>query len=582
MNSYLFILTVGPVQSFIVQARKTRDLYNGSKLLSDLINEAIGGLEPIFPQKGLDSYPNRFIAIIERENDDEIKKFGDELKERIIEFAEKLALKAIDAQKINPEKLPKSFYQQIKDHLQIHWVAIPYDSNNYKQQFSEIESSLGAIKNIRMFEQLEETGRKCSLCGERNLIFSERGKKNKFQIKPNWDLLNESDKNIVKEFNDSIMEIHEPFDSSEGLCAVCFTKRFYQENSFPSTAEIAVKDTISRLDNSLIKDYKKLFNDFDAQLFYEENLTSKYFEKQFIKGELKNIKEYHKNIKEVLKNQKLKISPYYAVVMFDGDSMGKWLSGHYLKDGSSLLDFHKTLSSALGQFAKQTANIVREPKGKVVFAGGEDFLAFINLNHLFHILKELRNKFDDLVNKAIDPFKKSDDSNLTFSAGIVIAHYKTPLTEVLNWARKMEKEAKGDNKNAFSIAVLKHSGEINKTSYTWGDTMQMTKNLDTISELTSLIAEDKFSNTFINNITAEMLSTNDHKGISIRNEMLKSELMRLMKRACKIKLEKELISNIVDKVGSLYSDSKTENFYSALHIAEFISRHLNGGNKNEN
>lgn len=35
-SSYLFLFTIGPVQSFIAQARKTRDLYAGSKILGGL------------------------------------------------------------------------------------------------------------------------------------------------------------------------------------------------------------------------------------------------------------------------------------------------------------------------------------------------------------------------------------------------------------------------------------------------------------------------------------------------------------------------------------------------------------------
>jgi len=41
MNKYLFLFTISPVQSFIAQARKTKDLYDGSKLLTDLIKVAI-------------------------------------------------------------------------------------------------------------------------------------------------------------------------------------------------------------------------------------------------------------------------------------------------------------------------------------------------------------------------------------------------------------------------------------------------------------------------------------------------------------------------------------------------------------
>ncbi len=34
MNNHLFLFTLGPVQSFIAQARKTQDLYAGSETLS--------------------------------------------------------------------------------------------------------------------------------------------------------------------------------------------------------------------------------------------------------------------------------------------------------------------------------------------------------------------------------------------------------------------------------------------------------------------------------------------------------------------------------------------------------------------
>ena len=73
-------------------------------------------------------------------------------------------------------------------------------------------------------------------------------------------------------------------------------------------------------------------------------------------------------------------------------------------------------------------------------------------------MRTLREKFDKMVS---EPLKKAGSSrmnqvNLTFSAGVVIAHIKTPLSEVLNWARKMEHEAKefwDGTKDAFSIAA---------------------------------------------------------------------------------------------------------------------------------
>lgn len=595
---YLFLFTISPVQSFIAQARKTKDLYNGSKILSDLIGYAIEEANPvelIFPMKGLEAYPNRFIAIIEKTNDSEVKNFGDELKNKVNKKFEEYALDAIQKTKVIEDRLLDKFYEQIRKHLYIQWVAIPYRPEEYNEQFKEIESLLGAVKNVREFEQLEETGRKCSLCGERNMIFCQSGSKLKFQLKPNWDLLNNKEKEIVEKFNYSIIEINQPFDSSEGLCSVCFTKRYYRTEEFPSTAEIALKDTITKFESKgLIEDYKNLLkNYFDFQLLFEENLTEKYFRKQQIpKSFLNPAKKKFEQLKITIEKDNLKLTPYYAVVMFDGDSMGKWLSGAYLKSTEKLKEFHKKLTESLGKFAKETEKIVTSNKGKVVYAGGEDFLAFINLNYLFDILKQLRQKFDELVNQEISEFK-IDNANLTFSAGVIIAHYKMPLSEVLSWVRKLEKEAKNidDDKNAFAIAVMKHSGEINKAIHKWGE--KNNENLEALAQLTSDLANDIYSKSFINKLAAQFTNIEPEKDRQqLWMEILRTELKRLLARSSKLtKKENETkenfeqrkkikIENTTEQIISLYKLG-TENLFSALFISEFISRHLNGGT-NEN
>ncbi|MCX7874629.1 MAG: type III-B CRISPR-associated protein Cas10/Cmr2 [Melioribacteraceae bacterium] len=569
---YLFLFTISPVQSFIAQARKTKDLFSGSKILSDLIGYAIEEAKPtelIFPMKGLDSYPNRFIAVIEKDNDTDMKKFGDDLKIKVIEKFEEYSSLSIMNTNVVVNKLPNNFRDQIKKHLSIQWVAIPYQSEKYNEQFLEIESLLGAVKNVREFEQLEEIGRKCSICGERNAIFYYGKKHNYYQ----------SDAVEVKNLE---------LQDGEGLCAVCYTKRFYQDKHFPSTAEIALLDSVKKLrPKEIFEDYKNLFKGyFDYQLLFEENLTKKYFEKQSIP---QNLLEQAKNkfigIKKAFKENNMKFTPYFSVIMFDGDSMGKWLSGAYLNSTVELKKFHNKLTESLGKFAEETKNIVTSDKGKVVYAGGEDFLAFINLNYLFDILNQLRKKFDEIVNQGISEFI-IENVNLTFSAGIAITHYKMPLSEVLSWVRKLEKDAKNidDDKNAFAIAVMKHSGEINKTILKWGD--KNNENLDAIAQLTYDLANEIFSKSFINKLSSEFYNINPS------DEILKTELKRLLARSSKFskrenetkedfeKRKKLKIDETTEKIISLYK-LDTENLFTALFISEFISRHLNGG-KNEN
>ena len=594
MANYLFLFTIGPVQSFIAQARKTQDLYAGSQLLSDLITFAIDKLNLpkeenlIFPNKNLDSKPNRFIAIIENKTEDEIKKLGEDIKNAVNEELLRIANKS---KKGNPP----NFEKQIKDFLQIYWVALPL--SDYKKDYAEIERYLGAVKNVRVFSQLEETGRKCSLCGERNVLFykltDSEEKKGGLELR-NDGLLKKLYVKDVVYFNPKKEEYKFKMEKGEGLCAVCFTKRFYPTSSFPSTAEIALMDVIPKEEFDKFK--------YDAQLFYDENLTEKYFEKHGIRESVKTVKRQVNNILEKFNLKSSSLPKYYAIIAFDGDNMGKWLSGDsaLLKENIDLEKFHKELSKRLGEFAKNAKGELIEPKGKAVYAGGDDFIGFVNLNHLFDVMQKLRDKFDEQVNK---PLKENEEfgikSDLTFSAGVAIAHYKIPLSEVLNWARKMEKEAKEiddgkeakeiDNvKDAFAIAVLKHSGEINKTVYKWKYANEWTTDL--MDDIVKKLITNKFSNTFIKNLNIEFARLTDAEGkLTVKTDILSTELKRLLRRSCnepkkgrtQKKYDEETgITSLVDKLEKIYKKKKEkeysfDNFVSLLNIADFIARHIN-------
>src|SRR5260370_19734570 len=61
--SYLFLVNIGPVQDFIASARRSRDLFFGSWLLSELSKAAAKEIVNnkgilIFPEPGLQNMPN--------------------------------------------------------------------------------------------------------------------------------------------------------------------------------------------------------------------------------------------------------------------------------------------------------------------------------------------------------------------------------------------------------------------------------------------------------------------------------------------------------------------------------------------
>ncbi|HMW06628.1 MAG TPA: type III-B CRISPR-associated protein Cas10/Cmr2 [Leptospiraceae bacterium] len=577
MNNYLFLFTIGPVQSFIAQARKTKDLFAGSQILSDLIEEAINALikmepqsEIIFPGKGIPSKPNRFIAII-----DNPEMIGKNLESIIRNSFREKVLKDIkdDFKNINDEKL--NFHAN--SFLEIYWNAIPIENNSYNaHEYTRLEKELGEFKNARIFNQWEinsEKNRKCSICGERdNLVIKEKQLPNTISIKNDFR-----------------------FEEGEGLCGICLYKRIYKvssdSQSFDSTAEIATMDSIEYLlknEKDIFLSYKNQIQSqfFDSQLLFEENLNRDYFKKQKKEPLIPNLNQLQKELKEInkkLEKAKLKFQKYYAIIVFDGDNMGKWLSGNnnLLKEDVPLKDFHKSLSECLGNFAKDCKDFLKNPNGRSVYAGGDDFLGFINLSYLIKSLNYFYESFDKLINLPLKSYLK-ENQKLSFSAGIAVAHYKTPLSEVINSARVMEKEAKSIDitKDAFAITILKHSGERQSCKLHWND-LKDSSNISKIEEIVQSLQTEKFSNTFMQNIVQEfkkLISKDKNESL---NKIVTAEIDRLVERAYLLKEDKKENSEKLSKVVKdlyLYNDLNSKNpnnFFSVLGIADFLRKHKN-------
>lgn len=583
MTQYLFLFTIGPVQSFIAQARKTHDLRAGSFLLSQLVDSTMEKLsklvdnpEILFPHKKIKYKPNRFLVKIETKSPE---KIGKNLETFVKEEFEKISREILHKEGITTKvdfkkKCEEPFKKQITTFLQVFWVIIPIRKQTYAETYVNLERYLGATKNIRSFKQLNEIGdwgRKCSLCGERSALFYRE--KRRYHSPFAIPLTNLS----IKFFN-------------EDLCAICFTKRFINSHfktdelrDYPSTAEISLMDTLNKLGPKL-SPFKGLFGkNFDHQLYFEENLNKRAFELNDLPFEKKErAKEQLEKIKKTAKVEGLQFPRYYALIMFDGDDMGKWLSGAYLKDSKLLPDFHNNMSKTLGNFAEKVEKIITEKKGRLIYAGGDDILAFINLNHLLPVLKELRAEFPNFGKLAAT----SNNQISTPSCGVCIAHYKTPLSTVRNWSKKMEvkaKELKG--KDAIGFAYLRHSGAITKSVFKWNCNVYST--VETFEELTKLLKKDVFSNTFIRKLADEFRHLMDKEGIYEEKELIETELKRLITRAYMKKKGKESreefekekknqIKSLTKRLMVLYNNSQSlENFLGFLEIILLIEGGLN-------
>lgn len=590
MTKHLFLFTITPVQSFVMQARKAQDFHVASRILSNLtasaLNEAVA-LNPecdiIFPHPDIDSMPNRFMAIVEN---DDINKFGENLKKHVENDFKNQVDEAF--KDIFDNQPPLNYEFQRDNYLSISWAATEYDSNNYQQKYKELESILGGTKNIRSFLQLPETekGRKCSLCGERNAIVFIDKKLHGFQ--KDSVLIPPNSKNFY------LMKL------GEGLCTICGFKRFSKVGgSYKSTSDIALLHTIADINKKKeeIKEEKIKEGEYDPQylvMLKEESYDKKEFEHLDY-----SLKEKTEKLSKFIKDHEIPLTPYYALMAFDGDSMGETLGGGKLKAGEDLKTFQQELSKHLGNFAKAVCSEIKKDEGQVVFAGGEDFLGFVNLNSLFSVMQRLRTLFDEKVHGELAE-KLESDKKLSFSAGIVVAHVKTPLATVIGMSREMEKVAKEiEGKDSFAIAVMKHSGEINQASFKWKD-----KNgyflTDAVSNLTEKIEKNNLSSTFMSFLEKEFSPIMSKEGIVeisvVKNtnfkEMLQNELKRTLKRSIqqgnaekKEKKYKEIvpwietmINNSTEKTA--IEEIKLSNLFNVFHIIDFMARERGGNDEN--
>jgi CRISPR-associated protein Cmr2 len=131
------------------------------------------------------------------------------------------------------------------------------------------------------------------------------------------------------------------------------------------------------LDKSIEKEIRNLGNDFG--LVYDLKNKIEINNKIFSDSKKKSAYKIYNS----LSNNKISISPYYAIIKFDGDNMGKIYSNPDLKvnDKVSVIDFQKKLSKDLCNFADYVKEkIDNSYTGKVVYAGGEDFMGFLTLD----------------------------------------------------------------------------------------------------------------------------------------------------------------------------------------------------------
>lgn len=437
----LLKMQIGPVQEFIAQARSTRDLWSGSYLLSWLTATGLQKLRQecpvskiIFPAvdqqplcrlhaKGkrsdgeanperylLPSIPNLFLAEVPDADAAELaRKIEKAIRVEWETIAEQVWKHLFNgaASSENPR-----YGQQVKSFLVISWqVTSRRDHENWSTWASRNGRDLAAVRQTRQFVAWSvggwDTGSHC-----------------------NKDSLTGREEGIVfDDFQPTSPQLAHRFKHGDTLGAITLIKRVWD---------------IAYLQNECGLPSLGMPNTHGVARHKPTDDTAE----QDVSGDDEQ--------------------PYFAVLAFDGDKMGKWACGekHRFEDtAKSPEDKTAAFSAALTTFAlERVRSIVEKPgvhDGRLIYAGGDDVLALLPADTALACASALRAGF-----RKADILGDDGDA----SVGIAIAHVKAPLQDVVREARTAEQRAKHQlDRSAVAVTIFKRSGEISEWGCKWDD-----------------------------------------------------------------------------------------------------------------
>ncbi|MCA9942351.1 MAG: type III-B CRISPR-associated protein Cas10/Cmr2 [Anaerolineales bacterium] len=465
MTKYLLQIHIGPVQGFIASARRCRDLWFGSSLLSELgkaVARSIVADEGedalIFPAATQDqlkptsdyAVSNKVVAIISKQNP---KTVADKAEDALREYLSLARDTIFDAALQRRLQTWDDAKKQIDDLPEYYWVSVTMNGRTYKEARSLADSLLAARKNTRNFQPVTwgSNRPKSSLDGVRESVIDAADTK---QADTMYKLFGAK--------------------AGEQLSGVDLLKRLgtvQKEIRVPSTSHMAAMPLSSQLKakwnadlwqnylDTLPNEVKKQeivlhdlelpnMGDTDGSLLYESRLLD-YFDRSE-NANKKKLEEAQKALHTFFHKTKIdRPGSYYALMMGDGDFMGEVINAQ--QDAAT----HRNFSRILSSFALEASEIVAKHHGAVIYAGGDDVMALFPLHSAVQCAKKVAERFSVLMSN----FKNDHGRSPTFSAGIAIVHHLEPLEDALKLARDAEKQAKSiPAKNALAVVVDKRSG----------------------------------------------------------------------------------------------------------------------------
>jgi len=469
MTAHLLVVTLGPVQEFIAQARRTRDLWYGSHLLSELARAAARelverGAELIFPAFRKEdpelepclaplrpngrpplSVANKLLAEVPPGVDP--KEVARTTREAVMRFwRESIAapMKESCAGLLAPG-IDAVWAEQIDTFVELTAAWAPL--GKYAEVRRQVEAAVAARKKLRDFslwKRQRGNTPKSSLDGARESVLAEPPRR---------------DRTLVQRYR---------LTDGEQLDAIGLVKRAGGEPgqfvpvinvAFVSWIELAVRETpkaLEELKNSCrVVGVSRVARDdlpcarafpFDASVLLPSRWRA-VFEEQGLDGDPQ---EWGMRHVRPLLNVLVEPYPYVACLVADGDRMGRAI------DRLRSAEQHRAFSLGLAAFAGDARRTVEQKhRGVLVYSGGDDVLAFLPLPRALHCAEELRRRFSEVIAPVCDGLPAAERP--TLSVGLGVGHVLESMGDLLTLGREAEAVAKRQ-RNSLGVIVDKRSG----------------------------------------------------------------------------------------------------------------------------
>lgn len=454
--SHLLAISVGPVQEFIAAARRTRDLWLGSHLLSEISRAVAQSVEGnggklIFPaSSGAENVANVILAELPSGEPREVAaKAKQAAQKRWLDFAGEAHREASGV-------VRKDIWDdQVNDVIEFYaaWVA---RTSDYRADRGSLMRLLAGRKNCRDF--LPAKGRagvpKSSLDGQRESVLKDPARERWPERVRARLRIREGEQLDVVGLVKRVAEGNRPYPSVSRVAADPWVRGNSAAHAFVELINACQQfppSVLHRLDEQAFPQFKDF--PFEGTAVY----VSRHHEwEEEIDGEdsvtISDLKDALEELPEP--------NPYLAVLVADGDKMGAAISA------LASPDEHRAFSTTLAGFANSARTIVNNHNGVLVYAGGDDVLAFLPVDRCLSCARKLHDDFSQRLAKYGHP---------TLSVGIAIGHFMENLEDLLDYGRDAEKDAKkvvdakdsSKSKNALAVHLHKRGGAPIKIASRW-------------------------------------------------------------------------------------------------------------------